>query len=249
MPLRNMRSAIMITILLHLMAVPAVAAGETVPARRIDVFGSAEVKARADQATLRCSVLGYGSTLQQAVERARQKIGEIVKKLIAVGLTTDNISTSRFYPGPNKGKKAFLSSKKDFQTAIALTITIDQLDLLEQTLYTLSDLDLETLSPVRFSVKDDFALRSQAREKAIGRAREKAIALAGELGATLGRICIVEEMSANPSSINIRPGRSNPFNYSGWDAEYGSAGSGIAALVPEITSRTAQVRLVFELAE
>jgi len=100
----------------------------------ISVLGTAEVKAPADQAELYFSVTGFGSTLRQAVERAREKVMAISQDLLAIGLVKKNLRTSRFYSGENAGGKAFLSSKKDYQAVIAVLVTIDNLDLLEPVL-------------------------------------------------------------------------------------------------------------------
>jgi len=219
----------------------------------ISVQGTAEVKAPADQAELYFSVTGFGSTLRQAVERARVKVAAISQDLLAIGLLKKNLRTSRFYSGENTGGKAFLSSKKDYQAVITVLVSIDNLDLLEPVLFALSESDLETLSDISFSLSDEDTYRKKARELAIAKAKDKASQMAGLMDVSLGRVIQIEEAlpPGSPPQLFIRGGRHSPVNVSTYfNNEYGGIGSGGAAgFYAGTIAISAQVGVIFEIGE
>jgi len=241
-------------LILVCLAASAATAGEieTAP-NHIAVLGTAEVKAPADRAELYFSVTGYGSTLRQAVERAREKVTSTSQDLLAIGLLEKHLHTSRFHSGENYGGKAFLSSKKDYQAVIAVLVTIDNLELLEPVLFVLSESDLETLSDISFSVADEDTYRKKARELAITKAKEKASQMAGLMDVSLGRVMQIEEAipPGSQPQLFVRGGRHSPLNISTYfNSEYGGIGvGGAAGLFAGTIAVSAQVGVVFEITE
>jgi uncharacterized protein len=219
---------------------------------QISVQGAVELKEMADQATLSFSVKGVGSTLRQAVEMANKNTKTITDKLIALGVKGKEISTSSFYSGENRGDKAFLSSSRDYQASITTIIRIDSLKLLEPIILTISECEVQNLSQITFSLKDEVGFRRRARIEATLKAKEKAEDMAKALNVTLGKVISIDESQPTQSmQTMLRSGRPNPFNpaYNSVMASEvvvvdGSIGTGFFAQTISITS---QVFVTFEI--
>ncbi len=183
---------------------------------RITVKGSVELKEVADQATTAFTIKGIGPSLRLAVQDASEKTQSLVAKLLALGLKSQNVSTSSFYAGENMGDKKFLSSSRDYQATLSTSLKIDSLPLLQPILITLSEADVQTLSDIRFSLKDELVVRRKVRTQAALKAKEKADDICKALGVTVGRVLNVEEtqptQSASGTSV-YRGGRSFPNSF------------------------------------
>ncbi len=219
------------------------------------VLGSVELKERADRASMVFSIKGVGSTLRQAVETADKKTKALTDKLIALGIKERDISTSEFYSGENFGDKAFLSSGRDYRATISTAVRIDSLKLLQPVIFAISEAEVQNLSDVAFSLKDEVSFRRRARTEAGLKAREKAEDIAKALGVVVGKVIAIEEVpfqqANNPMSntLHLQGGRifPNPFNPVTVLSEATldeSKGSGFFAQTVSVTS---QIRVTFEL--
>ena len=166
---------------------------------RITVFGKAEVSAPADRAKISFTVSGYGPSLRAAVDKAKEKIEGISSKLVETGLKKNDLNTSYFYSGENPGNKPFLSSKKDYCARITMYIKVDELNLLESVLFLLSESDVDNISKVFFSLKDDAIFKQKARRLAVQQAKKKAEEFAEELNIAVGRAIVVQEIPQSKS--------------------------------------------------
>lgn len=256
-----MRTAIIVVC--GILAVRCISVGQEpqLSAHQISVLGSVELKEPADQASFTFSMKGVGSSLRRAVQDANTKVLSLTNKLLLIGLSAKDISTSQFYSGENYGDKAFLSSSRDFRAVLTTLVKVDSLKLLDTLLYTVSDAEVETLSDIAFSFKDELGLRKKARAAAAAKAKEKADDFANALGISVGSIISVEELESavatrSANQIGVRGGRGfemsynypNPFNpvtvpdMALRPALDESRGSGFFARTISITS---QVRVVF----
>jgi len=229
---------------------------------QISVIGSVELKEVADQASFYFTVKGVGETLRNAVEDAENKTKNLTEKIYLLGIKKSNLSTSDFISGENYGDKAFLSSSRDFQAIIITMIKTDSLDLLRPLLFTISEAEVENISTISFSLKDELGLRRRARVEAGLKAKEKAEDITSALGVKLGKVLTIEEVQATQSYtdknqyIYMRGGLNypNPFNPSMYNTlpEVNlksstideTKGSGFFAKTVSITS---QVKVIFAL--
>jgi uncharacterized protein YggE len=161
---------------------------------RITVFGKAEVSAPADRAKISFTVTGYGPTLRSAVDKAKKKIADISSKIVKTGLKKKNLNTSHFYTGENPGSRAFLSNKKDYRARITMYVSVDDLSLLESVIFLLSESEVDDISNVYFSLKDNGSFKQKARQLAVQKAKRKAEEFAKELNIVVGRATVVEEI-------------------------------------------------------
>ncbi len=218
-----------------------------VKTNQVTVFGSVVLKETANEASLSFSVKGTGSTLRQAVEHANTKTIKVTDKLTHLGVLVQNIFTSEFYSGENIGDKTFLSSSRDYKAIIKTTIKIDSIKLLQPVLFAISEEEVENMSSIYFSLKDEVGLRRRARVEAGIKAREKAEDIAKGLGVTIGKVLFFEETQspqilANQNYPNpFNPSTNSVFEKTSIDE---SRGSGFFA---QTISATAQVKVAFEL--
>lgn len=216
----------------------------------ISVQGSIELNEIADQATLNFAVKGVGESLRQAVENANKVTKSITDKLMALGVKEKNISTSSFYSGENRGDKAFLSSSRDYQANITTVIKVDSLQLLQPVLFAISESNVQSISQISFSLKDEVGLRKRARTEAALKAREKAEDIAKALNVSVGKAITIDEFppsQTNSSNIVVRglAPRYNSISVDGVRMDVDeSKGSGFFA---QTISVAYQVYVVFEL--
>jgi hypothetical protein len=226
----------------------------------ISMIGSVELKEIADQASFYFTIKGVGETLRLAVEDAENKTKNLSEKIIQLGIKKNNLSTSDFLSGENFGDKAFLSSSRDYQATIITMIKTDSLDLLRPLLFMISEAEVENISTISFSLKDELGLRRRARIEAGLKAKEKAEDITSALGVKLGKVLTIEEIQPTQTYTNqnlrMRGGYNypNPFNPGTYNVlEENNAnppavdeikGSGFFAKTVSITS---QVKAIFAI--
>lgn len=183
-----------------LLLLPAVAIAQD-EGRTISVYGTGYVEGEADRAMVSLALEGTGSSLSEAVEDAQADVAEITEALRSIGLSETAFATSRF--SGYDGGRPFLFAKREFKTSIVLTITVDDLDLLDAVVLTLSESPVERIMGITFSLRDLDALRRSAREDALAEAQAKATTMAGQLGLAVGRVLEIEEeptVRTNPAT-------------------------------------------------
>jgi uncharacterized protein YggE len=212
---------------------------------QFSVVGRVELKEKADQASLSFSIKGVGPTLRQAVESANKKTKDLTDRLRAFGIGDSNISTSQFYSSENVGDKAFLSSSRDFQATISTLVKVDSLRLLQPIIFAISEAEIESLSRISFSLKDDVGFRRRARIEAAFKAKEKADDIGKALGVTLGKVVAVEEILSQPGGYPI------PFNTVSFRGGRVSEGvlqvSDESGFFAQTISVTSELRVTFEI--
>ncbi len=159
--------------------------------RTISVYGTGYVEGDADRATVTLTLEGEGSSLQEAIADAQEKVGQITGSLQQLGLPETAFATLRFTG--YDGGRPFLFAKREYKSSIALTITVDDLDLLEAVVLTLSESPVERIAGIQFSLRDLDALRRAAREQALADAEAKAAAMTAQLSLRLGPVLHIEE--------------------------------------------------------
>jgi uncharacterized protein YggE len=194
-----------------------VAATQDINGRRLTVRGKVQVSAKADRARIQFDIKGVGSSLDAAFENARAKLDHLTRKLYAIGLEKENLSTSFFRNEKNFGDKAFLSSKRDYRAIMSVLVTVEKMELLEQIAVAISESSVEQIDGISFELINYTQLRKDAIEKATEAAKEKGKLVAGSLGVQLGEVLEFEEMepskiqSSGSRASTFRSGR-NPFN-------------------------------------
>ncbi|MCI0706205.1 MAG: SIMPL domain-containing protein [Ignavibacteriae bacterium] len=239
-----------ILFVLAALGISAVQAQESaVVNNQLVVYGTATVDKSADRAIVTFTVKGFGPSIQTAAEVARKKVSDIADKLFAVGLKEENLHTAHFNSGDNFEGKAFLSSSRDFRALIESRVTIDSLELLEKVVNVLASGEVEQLSNINFALRNDMAVKLEARRLAVANAQEKAELMTGQLGVSVGRVLYVEELLSSADGDFYLPPRVSQANVSFYKLEMDGVrvtASGPSFFGQQFTVKSG-VKVVFEI--
>lgn len=215
---------------------------------KLIVYGNAVIKAQTDIATFTFSIIGVGSSLDIALNNAKDKIKLVNNELKNIGLNDRNLSTSYFYSGENQNDRAFLSSSRDYKTEIKVVVTLDSLTLLEKAITSVSKFEPDYISDIGFALKNYTKISKDVLEKAVINARENAEILATQLGITSMKPLFVEDLSfpnGNNSSMNfVRGSRNSEVTLEDDGSQVVKSGNTFFS--PEI-KLVAKVQVIYEL--
>jgi uncharacterized protein len=212
--------------------------------RLISVNGTAEVNVAPDKAILRLGVESRDKEL--AVAKSRHD--ERVKKLIGIardaGVEAKYIQTSQLTMGPEYADN-YRRNFAGYQVSQSVSLTLKDLSKYEALMTRLLEGGVNEVQGIEFEVAEPAKYRAEARLKAIRIAREKAGAMATELGQTVGKPWEISE-EGDSSGLFEFGGRANA-NYA-YNAEGKfAAGADESTVAPgEVTIR-ASVRVSFQL--
>ena len=196
-------------------ALPAApAAAAEVAARTISTSGEADVKVVPDEVTLTLGV----ETSDKDLETAKSQNDARVKKILAAArdagvdprhMKTDYLNLEPRYESRNN-ERIFLG----YWVRKTLTITLKDVSKFEDVLGRSLAAGANYIHGVEFRTTELRKHRDRARSLAIQAAREKAVALAGELGQKIGRPQAIQEGGSGWYS-----------GYGSWWGSHGNYGS------------------------
>ncbi len=172
---------------------------------KLVVEGNSKLIIESDRASFEFSVLGFGSTLREALDNARLRISNATKVLTEYRIPKENITTSSFESGENFDGKAFLSSSRDFKTLMRVFVIVDSLSNLENIIVDLSEQGIESIYNITYSLHDFEKHKSKAKEKAIEDAQFNSKLIADKFGVIIKKVIYIEETGFNQTYPN-------PFN-------------------------------------
>ena len=200
------------------------------PTATITVVGEGIVSLKPDIAHLSMGVLVEKRRLSEAQAEASDKMNAVIDRLVALGISRDDIQTVNFsvnpvYDYPNDGTHPVL---RGFQVANQVSVTIRDIGKTGEVADAVIDVGATTIGGLSFDVSNMQGAKDQAREQAMADAKRKAEQLANLAGVGLGR----------PLSINATDsGGAPPTPYRGV-AEAAPA----AVAPPPIEPGTSEVR-------
>lgn len=240
-------------------AISSAAANADEPRPSITVGGQAEVKVSPDEAVLTFAIRTEEQDLDAAVSQNDDKVKAVMEFLESAAVEEQNIRTQlisirpiykknretpdMFRSGPASRSSGESDSEKTikpigYTAQRQLSIVISDLANFETIYRGLIEQGVNTVGGVEFRTTELRKHRDEARLQAVRAAKEKAAAMAGELGATLaGVISISEERSGGF-------GRSSMLQNSVVMGDFNSGGSSIAAGMIEVN---ASVSVTFRL--
>ncbi len=162
------------------------------PDHHLCLEASGRIVMQADQAVFTFYTKGYGSTLRQAVSRAKDTVGQICASLVAIGIDSNSFSTGSFASGKNAGA-FFLTDNKDYCATLTTVVTLRDLTKLDEAILILTDKKVDNLSGVNFSLSDHSKARQQAREMALNRIVEQRETISRILGVKITDVQLIDE--------------------------------------------------------
>jgi len=216
-----------------LIGAPAFAHDEPANPPTISVTGNAEIKVKPDQAVFSFSIQGREKTLDEAVATNDQAIAKVVQFLQTAGVQDKDVRTEIVrikpiyrstvhsklrplplaqanLPMPRNAIPAPPAKDEDqlkpigYEARRGISVTINNLDNLEKIYTGLLKNGANEVGGISFQTTELRKFRDQARLKAIRAAREKAKALAGELGVHLAGVQQITESNWGPRASSFQ---------------------------------------------
>ncbi|MBU4216937.1 SIMPL domain-containing protein [Candidatus Parcubacteria bacterium] len=210
---------------------------------RFSVVGSGTVYAKADIANINVGLkTGAKKTAAEATKDSTAKMNSIIAELKKLKIDDKDIKTSDYNLNPiynwtnNKGQELI-----GYEVTQTLTLKIRDLNIIGDVIAKTTEQGANQIGNINFTIDDEYALKNQARELAIQKAKEKAQMIADQAGMTLGAVKTVTE-NANPIVYPM---------YSNTKMELGMGGGGDALTSPTVQTGQNEIKvdvtLVYEV--
>jgi hypothetical protein len=162
--------------------------------RIISVTGNAEIKVAPDEVTLTLGVDSHDKDLAIAKVENDKRIKKLLNLAHASGVDPKNIQTSALSMGPEYSDQK-IPQLLGYQVSQTVTVTLTDLSKYEDLMTNSLRAGVNRVDGINFFVADPRKYREEARLQAVRVAREKAKAMAAELGQTIGKPWEVIEQS------------------------------------------------------
>jgi uncharacterized protein YggE len=234
---------------------PAQAATNT-DLRTITVSGEAQINVPPDQAVLTLGIATHANDFDAAKQENDNRLLDVLNVLKALEVPADQIHTEYISVFPNY---YWTGTHYQYQVVKTLQVTIKDISKFDAILSLTIRSGATDVRKVEFLTTELRKYKDQARSEAIRAAREKAIALTGELGQKIGNpLTIVEDQiysysyyslwnwwggyQSSSSSANVVQNVSQAPSANG-----GGAGNTDASAAPGKIAVTAKITVVFEI--
>jgi uncharacterized protein YggE len=223
----------------------SVLAAETADMRSISVSGEGEITVDADQLSFYIRIETKEEQLDNAKavnDRKLEKAEEILQ-LFSVPNSQIDISGYRVYPRYETSIWSSPIKIEGFVVSRRITIRLEDVSQYDALVDALIAAEIYDIRGVQYSLTNSAEMHAEARENALGKARQKAEQMAGVYGNKLGKVISIDE-------------RSPRYRYS----SFGSSSAASNVAVTDMTSSDAEeimgklvfraaVDVVFELKE
>ena len=185
---------------------PSAAAQEQEPSG-IAVVGDGKAIGTPDVAYITLGVETTGDTAKAAMDENSRRMNEVVQKIKSLGvgdreIQTSGISLYPVYEQKRVEEPGILPNIIGYRASNTVTVTVNDLQRAPEVLDGVVSVGANSVSGLRFGVKDDSKLRQQALADAAKDAQAEAKAIADALGVRLAGIASVrEEVSSGPMPL------------------------------------------------
>jgi uncharacterized protein YggE len=205
---------------------PALAQSGAAPPQ-INVSGSAEVKVAPDEIDLNVAVETHDPSLPLATEKTDTGVSNALQFLKKSGIETKDIQTDCIRISPEYGNDLARTTPVVYIVEKTIGIKLKAVADFDTVMKGLLANGINVVHGIDFRTSQLRKYRDQARQMAIRAAKEKADAMAAELGVKCGQ----------PYQINVNDGGGS----FGWSGSYrGSYGGGFNAMAQQNFSQAAQ---------
>jgi len=228
------------------------------PDHHLCLEASGKLVVKADKAVFSFVSKGYGSSLRTAVSDAKSKVGDITNALKTIGIADSCFTTSSFTSGKSLNT-AFLSDKKDFNAVLTTTISLRDINKLDEAILILADNKVGILSDITYSLDDQSKARQKAREIALKRVTEQRDTISKILGVNITDVLLIDEapfetLPWSQQQMYGYPGDRNKFSgvvnsvtmYEAANSTDGNPEGSGGFFAPSITVET-QVRVLYRV--
>jgi uncharacterized protein YggE len=215
--------------------------------RLISVTGTAEVNVPPDEAVLSLGVESRDKDLAIAKAQHDSRVKKLLAEAHDAGVEGKYIQTSVLQMRPDYSEEKvprFLA----YQVSQTIQVTLKDLSKYERLITKLLEAGVNRVDSVEFLVAEPRKYKDEARAKAIRAAREKAVAMAAELGQTIGKPWDISEEGFNGLfAQTTRSVYANNYVQASSYANDGSLSTEESTVAPGEVSIRASVRVSFQL--
>jgi len=175
----------------------------------ISVAAEGKVSTPPDIASMSFGITtGRQQTAKAATDNIKKNMTNIIAAVKALGIEEKDIATESFYLSPEYDYTTSGQIPRGFQASQTLRVKVRDLDKVGDVLTAATAAGANQAGGINFSVDNPDAVKAQAREIAIKKAKAKAEVLAKNLGMSLGRMVAFSEDGAYAPPMPIM-GRAN----------------------------------------
>lgn len=161
--------------------------------RLVTVTGVSEIWVEPDEAVLSFGVSSRAQTVEEAQRLQEQEAQKVLATVKGFGIAEKDVQTSRLRVGPEYEYENQKRKQIGFLASQTFTVILRDLAKYQLLLPKLLQSGVDEVHGIQFRLADPRKHADQARAQAVRAAKEKATALAGELGAKIGRPYRIEE--------------------------------------------------------
>ncbi|MBL7142546.1 MAG: SIMPL domain-containing protein [Candidatus Pacebacteria bacterium] len=212
----------------------------------ITVSETGTIYTKPDLALVSFSVVTEEKTVAKAMEENTKKMNDVISFIKEQGVEENDLKTTAFNISPRyewyDRSTYFPSGKRvlvGYDLRQTLEVKIRDLDKIGVIVEGGTSVGANEVSDLQFTVDEQDALKKQAREEAISKAKAKAEELAKQLGVKLVRISSFNESTAIPYYVNLK------------ESALGIGGGGVAPATPQVETGEnkieVQVSITYEI--
>lgn len=218
-----------------ILVVALILARENKQQDRFTVAGSGTVYAKADIANINVGLkTGVKKTAAEATQESTLKMNNIIAELKKLKVEEKDIKTSDYNLNPIYNYTQDSGQVLEgYEVAQTLSLKIRDLNAIGEVIARTTEQGANQIGNINFTIDDEFALKNQARELAIEKAKEKAKMIAKQSGMRLGSIKNVTEGSDVPTYRT----------YSNASMDLAAANGKEALTAPEIQTGQNEIRV------
>ncbi len=186
-----------IQILLMVLLVATVAfAQEAKQPRLITVTGTSEVSVTPDVVVIDLGVESRQTNLELAKSRVDNVVRSVIHQAREFGIENKDVQVSQLSIQPSYGKEDSGKTVSYYEVSNSITVRLNDLKHYDDFMTAVIKAGVNQVNATSFQSTQAFKKKAEAQQMAIAAAREKADAIASQLGLKLGRVNSVTEQSA-----------------------------------------------------
>lgn len=168
---------------------------DSCPCRRlISVVGTAEINVNPDEVVLDIAVDSRDKVLGAAKSGNDARVGKVLTLAHTAGVEAKDVQTSALHMEPEYSEEK-IPHLMGYAVSQNIVITLRDLSKYETLMGQLLEAGVNRVNGVNFQLSEPRKYRDEARSRAIAAAKEKAVAMGGQLGQTVGKPWTISEES------------------------------------------------------
>ncbi|HEY3643053.1 MAG TPA: SIMPL domain-containing protein [Xanthobacteraceae bacterium] len=185
----------------------APASAQTVPARTLNIVGSAQMHAAPDAALVSTGVVSESETAAAALKSNSAALTKVIDAIRSAGVEPKDLQTSGLSLEPRYYRPASASAADrpriiGYTAANEITLRVRDLGKLGDLLDKVTAAGANRIDGIEFIVSNQDGLLDEARRKAVADAKDKADLYARAAGLTLGKVMsLTEEAVPSPRPL------------------------------------------------